>query len=262
VLFWLGVHRPHWLAEAGVPLMVSRATLADRRRFPIAVAPWVLDSGAFSQLADYGRWTISAAEYAAEVRRYVAEIGACVWVAPQDWMCEKAIIEGGELPGGKVAVGTGLSVAEHQRRTVANFHELRARLGPLVIPVLQGDQIDDYLRCWELYEAWGHRLDDEPVVGLGSVCRRQDTAEAGRIVRALRPLRLHGFGVKRSGLDRFRDALASADSMAARRRASGPDLMGGRCSHRVHNNCLPWALVWREQVLRGLDQLSLDRLDF
>lgn len=65
--------------------------------------------------------------------------------------------------------------------------------------------------------SWRRRSRLAPLVGLGSVCRRQDTAAADRIVRALQPLRLHGFGVKITGLRRaiwWRDRLLS--SLAAR----------------------------------------------
>ena len=79
------------------------------------------------------------------------------------------------------------------------------------------------------------------------------------IVRSLAPLRLHAFGVKITGLRRFHDALASADSMAwsydARRTTALPG-----CPHRSCNNCPTYALRWRERVIASLDrphQLSL-----
>jgi hypothetical protein len=199
----------------------------------------------------FGEWRTSTSQYVTDVERFAGEIGALDWVAPQDWMCEPHMLE-----------RTGLTVADHQRRTVTNFHELRARLGPLVIPVLQGWATDDYLRCWNLYDAWGHTLEDEPVVGLGTVCRRQNTADAGRIVRALAPLNLHGFGVKLTGLRSFADALTSADSMAWSSRArlaasEGKDVMPGHCTHRSHANCLLWALRWRENVADLLRQPTL-----
>ena len=52
-------------------------------------------------------------------------------------------------------------------------------------------------------------------MGLGSVCRRQGTAEIARIEATLagRGLELHGFGVKTDGLNLFGRHLASANSM-------------------------------------------------
>src|SRR5690606_3699977 len=175
---------------------------------------WALDSGGFTELAMHGRWTVSAAQYAAEARRFRDEIGRMEWAAPQDWMCEPWML-----------ARTGLSVAEHQRRTVDNLLELRALAPDLPwVPVLQGWALGDYLRHVEMYDRASVDLRAEPLVGLGSVCRRQGMAEAERIVRALAGLglRLHGFGVKLTGMRRFADALVSADSMAwsfdARRR--------------------------------------------
>lgn len=53
------------------------------------------------------------------------------------------------------------------------------------------------------------------LVGLGSVCRRQSTAEIGIIAGTLHAmgLKLHGFGVKREGLARYGHCLSSSDSM-------------------------------------------------
>ena len=52
------------------------------------------------------------------------------------------------------------------------------------------------MHCADLYEAAGIHLADQKVVGLGSVCRRQNTARIGAIVSLFADeLRLHGFGV-------------------------------------------------------------------
>lgn len=241
--FYLGTHMtsPTWW-EQGVPLFVSRRRLARRKSLPEPRAPWALDSGGFTELHDYGRWTITEDDYVAEVERY-RQMGHLDWVAPMDWMCEPFILE-----------RTGLTVADHQARTVENFLRLRDRLGELVVPVLQGWRLDDYLRCADLYAAADVALDDEPVVGLGTVCRRQNMEEAEVIVRALARLdiALHGFGVKSTGLQAYADALTSADSMAwsynGRRNH-------GRCPNGCVScaNCLHHALSWRDSLLAGLD---------
>src|SRR6266545_5152919 len=115
--------------------MVSHRSLARRRSLPRALGPWALDSGAFSEIAAHGCFQTSPSAYAAAVRRYSGEIGQLAWAAPQDWMCEPFMLE-----------RTGLSVREHQHRTVTNYLELR-RLAPGLpfIPVLQGWRLDDYL---------------------------------------------------------------------------------------------------------------------
>lgn len=257
--FYLGTHEPSWLRRSPVALFVSRRRLARLKTLPRARCAWALDSGGFTELQMHGAWSLSPADYAASVRRYIAEIGGMAWAAPQDWMCEPVVIAGGRVGPVRFA-GTGLGVEEHQRRTVANLLELR-ELAPEVpwIPVLQGWERADYLRCWELYERAGVDLEREPVVGVGSVCRRQHTAQALAIFEALQPLRLHGFGLKLQGLAQAGHLLTSADSMAwsygARKR---PVACGG--SHRSCANCYTYAHQWREQaqaVVRGPRQQGL-----
>ena len=236
MLFYLGTHQPHWLADSEVPLFVSRVRLQQRKTFPRARTRWALDSGGFSQLAAPPfKWEMTAQEYAAQVNRFAAEIGLLDWAAPQDWMCEPHMLN-------------GRTVAEHQRLTVKNFLELRQieTLAP-IIPVLQGWTVDDYLRCRDLYENAGVDLTAEPTVGLGSVCRRQATGEAETIVMRLPDLRLHGFGMKTEGVHRYGDLLASADSLAW----SFAGRKRGTCAHLKSRcaNCLHWALDWRRNVL-------------
>lgn len=237
--FFLTTHHPAWLGRVTVPLMVSRRRLAPRRTFPRALLPWTLDGGGFTELRLFGGWSVTAREYVSQARRIAAEVGGMLWAPVQDWMCEEDALE-----------KTGLTVAEHQRRTLQSFHTLTA-LAPEIhwIPVLQGDTRDDYLRHVEAHQAAGIDLEALPIVGLGSVCRRQATAEVLRIVADLQPLRLHGFGVKLGGLERLAPLLASADSLAwsyhARRR---PPLPG--CKHKNCANCLRYALLYRERLLR------------
>jgi hypothetical protein len=156
-----------------------------------------------------------------------------------DWMCEPWIC-------GK----TGLSVQEHQRRTVANYLELRSIAPELpFIPVLQGWERDEYLRCVEMYLAAGVNLQTCELVGLGSVCRRQGTKAATDIIATLASLglRLHGFGFKVRGLHQAGALLTSADSMAWSYQQ--------RCDHYCAGkpripwrNQLPHALAWRDRI--------------
>jgi hypothetical protein len=255
VRFYLGSGEPSWLARTDVPLFVSRRRLARVKAAPRASGAWALDSGGFTELKDFGRWTVTPGEYAAQARRWRDEAGGLAFAAAMDWMCEPAVLHGGNF-GGMRFVGTGLTVAEHQRRTVANFVELRALAPDLpVVPVLQGWEEADYLRCLDLYAAAGVDLTREPLVGLGSVCRRQDTGMAERLVRRLHAagLRLHLFGFKLKGLARCARWAASSDSMAwsydARR---GKPLPG--CPHRKCANCLRYALAWRGKALRAAER--------
>jgi hypothetical protein len=247
--FLLGTHETSWLAKVEVPLFISHRRLSRRARLPVATCDWALDSGGFSELSLYGDWRTSVSEYVEAVRRYSQEIGRLLWAAPMDWMCEPFVL-----------AKTGLSVREHQRRTVANYLELCHHASELpYIPVLQGWTLQDYLRCIELYEHAGVNLTDAPVVGVGSVCRRQSTAEIGRIMLMLHQagIRTHGFGVKKAGVARYGRLLTSADSMAWSYNARySPPLRG--CAHRHCSNCLRYALKWRSQLLTRDDWLELD----
>ena len=261
VRFYLGTHLPGWLAHAPFALFISHRRLRARRRLPVARHPWALDSGAFSELQQYGEWRTTAGEYVRAVGRYAQEIGNLAWAAPMDWMCEPVVIAGGRVGRLRFA-GTHLPVSEHQHRTIANFLRLRD-LGPHLpwIPVLQGWTLGDYLRCVDLYAAAGVDLTAEPVVGLGSVCRRQATAEIDFITDELAGLglRLHGFGVKALGLRQYADRLVSADSLAWS--YAGRREQGCTPSHKTEANCWRYAVAWRERTLAALQgprQLTLN----
>jgi len=201
--------------------------------------PWCLDSGGFSELSLYGRWVTTPDEYIVALRRYKAEVGKLVWAAPMDWMVEPIMRE-----------RTGLTVREHQYRTVENVVTLRQLAPDLpIIPVLQGWSLADYLACVRLYDEARIDLRSERIVGLGSVCRRQSTEEIGLITERLSALglQLHGFGVKSEGLKLYGQYLASADSMAwsFRGRHVNPCAHGAAQSEA---NCLAFALEWRKRL--------------
>ncbi|WP_262403457.1 hypothetical protein [Actinomadura sp. CNU-125] len=213
--FYLGTHRPRWLVDAPheVSLFISHRVLAPMKKLPRPEwRHYAVDSGGFTELSMNGRWVTTPGEYVEALLRYDDEIGDIAWAAPQDWMVEPVMLD-----------RTGLTVREHQERTVSNFLELEA-LWPErgagdcpIMPVIQGWTLDDYLRCVDLYESAGVRLaENYPVVGVGSVCRRQNTSEIALIFRELAQLDLplHGFGVKTGGLARYGRWLTTADSMA------------------------------------------------
>lgn len=182
---------------------------------------------------------MSARDYAADVRRFRDEIGQLEWAAPQDWMCEPVMLK-----------KTGLTVDEHQRLTIENYLELRSLAPDLpIIPVLQGWSLGDYWRHVEAYDAAGIDLAALPLVGVGSVCRRQNTTVAGTVFASLAAegIKLHGFGLKMTGLRASLSSLASADSMAwslnARKNPPRPE-----CTHKSCANCLPFALEWLRDV--------------
>lgn len=246
--FYLGFHHPHQLAHANVPLFVSHRRLVGAKKLPRAAAPWALDSGGFTELSMHGCWTGSAADYARAVIRYRDEIGHLDWAAPRDWMCEPEMLR-----------KTGLTVLEHQRRTIESVLELRA-LGAPVVPVLQGWSPGEYRDHVEMYDRAGIDLRAEPVVPVGTMCRRQNTASAQVLMRELahEGLKLHGLGFKATGLRVVSDVLASSDSMAwsyhARREPPRPECRG---KHINCANCLPFALEWRSDLLESLDRADV-----
>ncbi|MYU20780.1 hypothetical protein GTY84_02700 [Streptomyces sp. SID8352] len=234
-----------------VPLFVSNRPLSKLKELYRARGRVSVDSGGFSELDGHGSWDYGPTprQYAGQVGRYVDEVGID-WAAPQDWMCEPWI-----------TAKTGLTVEEHQARTVGNYLDLKAIDDRLpIIPVLQGWTIPDYERCIDLYDRAGIDLRALPLVGIGSVCRRQGTEEAARLVTEIagHGIRLHGFGFKIDGLRRVARYLPSSDSMAwsaaGRREGQGCDFRfpASRGPHKNEANCLRYALGWRAEVLAAV----------
>lgn len=244
--FFLGTCNPEDLRKTSVPLFVSRRRLIRVKTLPTPSGSWALDSGAFTELQMHGRWTIDAMQYSSEVRRFAQEMGTMRWAAIQDWMCEPVML-----------AKTGLTVSEHQRRTVQNY-KLLNQLAPDLpwCPVLQGFTNAEYWDCVRRYEDAGVDLRAFPVVGLGSVCRRQDTAMVEELIQELHDygLSLHGFGFKIQGIERSAKRLTSADSMAWSFAARRSNPLPG-CHHEKCANCLKYALKWRrEKVLPAIER--------
>ncbi|MFE9424369.1 hypothetical protein ACFYNO_15525 [Kitasatospora sp. NPDC006697] len=252
VRFHLGVHQPAWMEHLDFPLFVSNRRLMHRKSLPRAAGPWALDSGAFSEVDLYGRWKTTAQQYATAVNRYHDEIGNLEWCSPMDWVCEPWM-----LPK------TGLTIEEHLRRTVDSVVELRSLgIKSRVIPVLQGWLRSHYLRCAEMYADAGIDLLDEPLVGVGSMCRRQNHWRASLLLDELARLGgegaplvpLHAFGFKIQGLTLSR-SLASADSMAWS--SAGRRERGCSPTHTTESNCMSYALWWRTHLMERLEDAGV-----
>lgn len=179
--------------------------------------------------------------------RYRDGISGLEFAAPMDWMCEPQML-----------AKTGLTIREHQHRTVESILELRALAPDLPFaPVVQGWDLPSYVECVRLYSEAGVDLAAERVVGLGSVCRRQGTDEIGRIVTALTDEfglnNLHGFGVKGEGVAKYGAALASSDSMAWSK--AGRAVPG--CVHgtrgKTEANCIAFGLEWRARLVERIN---------
>ncbi|MFD7919550.1 hypothetical protein ACFV3R_10030 [Streptomyces sp. NPDC059740] len=239
--FWLGVHRPRWLERDSIPMFVSNRQLAGIKTLPRALGPWALDSGGFTEITKYGEWRTSPQQYVQLIRRYRDEVGHLAWASQQDWMCEDQALR-----------MTGRTIDEHQDLTVANFLTLRELAPELpIVPVLQGWLRPHYFRCAEKFLAAGVDLTREPLVGVGSICRRPSTYVAGTILEDLHAtgLRLHAFGYKKSGLNTSWRHVASADSMAWSKGGRHEVMCG---THKSEANCFRYARRWRQDLLDHL----------
>lgn len=189
---------------AGV--MVSVNQLRDRKS-DFEVRDWILDSGAFTEVARHGGYREGVEEYIRQIYRW-AKCGNLLCAVAQDWMCEPFALS-----------RTGLTVAEHQKLTIQRYDQLIFK-NPVIpiMPVLQGYRTSDYLKHLADY---GNRFAIGSWVGIGSVCKRNgnpgEVADILRAIKILRPdLRLHGFGLKVLALENteVRELLYSCDSMA------------------------------------------------
>ena len=238
-IFYLGTPEPSWLPKTDIPLFIaaSRIRRDYTKSYPKAKGIWALDSNGFMQIRDHGKFMVSARQYAQEAVLWGEAIGGMQWASIQDYMCEDFIL-----------AKTGLTVRDHQQKTVDSYLELRA-LAPQVnwLPVVQGFTLDEYLDCVELYDRAGVDLRSFDVVGLGSVCRRQGTAEAEEIVKHLyhMGLGIHAFGFKLRGLANVSEYLVSSDSQAwsytARKNDKDPECSA---AHKKCSNCFTYAKNW------------------
>lgn len=177
-----------------------------------AATPWegigdlFLDSGGYSLMLSEGEHD-PVADYLDQVESY----GADRFALP-DYPCEPEILD-----------SYGRSVRGHQRRTtVAAAHcTVRAEergIDAEPLAALQGWETHDYLEHLDSLRDEGLLTDR---IGIGSICRRNQTDEIREIIKAVRralPSKhdLHAFGVKNEILSDpdTRDALASADTTA------------------------------------------------
>lgn len=193
-----------------------------------------LDSAGFVAMVRYGGYRWSTAEY--------VELAASfpwAWWASMDYCCEPEVASNRDVVLDRVRL-TAHRLVECQR-------EARERGIPDPVPVLQGWLPDDYLRCADLLG------DLPPLVGLGSVCRRNLRGPDGvlEIVRRLdvrlpAHVKLHLFGVKGDAIPIFlgHPRIQSVDSMAwdqaARRELAMPRTVEKRVGFM-----LDW---WRRQT--------------
>lgn len=216
MIFFVGLHHP------GDAINFDNAFVSVNRiayrKSKIKVNKAVIDSGAFSTIAKYGGYPDKPKAYA-DIVKFHAQRGVLAAVT-QDYMCEPHMLK-----------KTGMDIPVHQQLTVERYDDLLQcdMGGTYLLPVLQGYEIDDYVRHLAMY---GYRIGHGAWVGVGSICKRNGDPKAIEDVlfniKKYRPdLRLHGFGIKITALGStvVRSLLHSADSMAwsfAARRSDQP----------------------------------------
>ena len=192
-------------------ISINRFIGVNKRRKDFECKTWIMDSGAFSQVANTGDHLLTAADYAEQIKRW-SRCGILVRAAAQDYMCEDFILK-----------KLGRTVKDHQLMTTTNYRKLTRELKNIecqtqIMPVLQGYNPQEYANHVKNY---GSLLEEYAWVGVGSVCKRnsnpQSVADVLDAILDLRPdLRLDGFGIKKTCLQDsyISDRLFSADSMA------------------------------------------------
>lgn len=189
---------------AGVMVSINQLR---KRKSDFGVGDWLLDSGAFTEVARHGGYRTGVNEYFHQICRW-KKCGSLLIAVAQDWMCEGFFLQ-----------KTGLNIPDHQRLTIERYDQLLKLNPPVpIMPVLQGYKISEYLDHLQQY---GERLKSQQWVGIGSVCRRNgnpsEIADLLRSIKLFRPdLRLHGFGLKQIALENktVQKCLYSSDSMA------------------------------------------------
>jgi hypothetical protein len=204
--FWYG-SAERWSAAILPRVMLSFNAIRRLRK------PWALplrimeDSGAYVVILKHGRYPWTPQEYAENLWMWHPEVA---WT--MDYPCEPTVRRAG-----------GYTVAEAQVKTNANTRNL-LDIGANVQSVVQGWEISDYLDNLDLLNSEGLLT---VRLGIGSICRRGQTEEIVRIVRAIHAnvpgwVKLHGFGVKTGILQsEARFFLHSVDSSAWRFRVFG-----------------------------------------
>lgn len=201
---FVGLHQPSdckHFSRSFVSVNRLRARKSD-----FVVGDWIMDSGAFTEIAAHGRYRESVDGYVDQIERW-RKCGNMLAAVSQDYMCEAWILK-----------KTGLTVQDHQRLTIERYDAIKAKTTAYIMPVLQGFAPADYVAH---VRAYGQRLTAGMWVGVGSVCKRNGDPGAifdvlSAIKRERPDLRLHGFGLKTTALKDggVFNLLHTADSMA------------------------------------------------
>jgi hypothetical protein len=258
--FQLGIHQPADAKKIEDPrcdIMISVRRLKNRKKKVEAPGYWYMDSGGFTEIRNHGKYTMTEDEYLEIIWHHRPKAAYC-----QDWMVEPEMLE-----------RTGLTIEEHQRRTVQSFRSLTKKLRDRnlaasengetfctteIRPVLQGWTLEDYLNHMEMYMDAGVHTYRE-TFGIGSLCCRSSERIIRELIEGIHNaypyVDYHAFGLKITALKdkRVQGCLVSSDSMAWS--------LDGRFEQyrnphkeifKKANNRLEYALTWREKVLHTM----------
>jgi hypothetical protein len=195
--FFCGVDFKELIPYAGDVLM-NYGTI---RRKKIKIVPslhtFFLDSGGFTEIFRFGKYTFSSAEYYEYILNHDID-----HFATMDYPCEPIVLQ-----------KTGKTVNEHIVMTVESNLDLMDCAG--VVPVIQGYAVDDYIYCCDLINDYGG---EKPLMAIGTMCKRTKVADAIAILQAVSKefphSQFHAFGLKKNFLPKVKDMIYSSDSIA------------------------------------------------
>jgi len=119
--FYVGIHQPgdaHYFANAFISVNRIRG-----RKKPLNCKNWIMDSGAFTELATYGYYRHSPHEYARTINQWSKDMNLRAAVT-QDYMCEAFILAKAKLADrGLVSpkYGNGFHLTDEGRKMAARM---------------------------------------------------------------------------------------------------------------------------------------------
>ena len=230
-----------WPIEHMPRVMIS-ASFLDSRKSVIDLdrKPYMVDSGAgmiFSERTKRAEKRISIERYAELIQRQSPPVA---WTL--DYPCEPTIRK-----------EFGYTSEEAQAMTNENTIRLKDEYGlDNVMSVVQGYEIEDYIRNIELINETGLFTKR---IGIGSICRRGQTEEIVKVIKAVSSLvpswvKIHAFGIKSQILQtEARYYIHSADSHSWAVQAFGRYANNGRgITGRTIKEKLPYLLDYIDRI--------------
>ena len=183
MIFFTGIHNLTHASKVDYSFISINRLIKRKKDFGIRT--WIMDSGAFSQVLTEGEHSLTAKEYADQIKRW-SRCGILVRAVAQDYICIDSILE-----------KLGRTVEEHQEMTIRNYVDLIQETKDCdvpIMPVLQGYEPEEYTTHVQDY---GSLLKANAWVGIGSIARNaspitidtkvRHAVHASHLRRAVRP---------------------------------------------------------------------------